>query len=183
MLEWYRALIHGHAICQITAAIHAGQLVSGWLCKTANALAERDRSERHGQLRGTNNWGDDLFELDREDQIVVKPLNCRLQFVPPECVCENSRFSFDLISTNSHFVVVGVECRREAVESEFGEVEANRQGSGARYASLSCLKIFFFLNYLSCVVVLVRVPFWSVMPVIGANGTLVSCLFLVTNNE
>ena len=86
MLEWYRALAHAHAICQITAAINAGVAVPGWVCTSANRLAERDQSELHGQLRGTNNWGADLFELDVEGEIVVKPLGRRLQFVPPERV-------------------------------------------------------------------------------------------------
>ena len=86
MLEWYRALAHAHAVCQITAAVNASVAVPGWVCTSSNRLAERDQSEIHGQLRGTNNWGADLFELDGEGEIVVKPLNCRLQFVPSKRV-------------------------------------------------------------------------------------------------
>ena len=96
MLEWYRALAHAHAICQITAAINAGVAVPGWVCTSANRLAERDQSELHGQLRGTNNWGADLFELDVEGEIVVKPLGRRLQFVPPERVSNLVCFVFVL---------------------------------------------------------------------------------------
>lgn len=60
--------------------------MDGWLCVQPNKLAERDQSERHAQLRGTNDWGPDLFELDKEGEIIVKPLQCRLKFVPPERV-------------------------------------------------------------------------------------------------
>jgi hypothetical protein len=106
MLEWYRALAHAHAI----SCDQCRRRCTGLGCTSSNRLAERDQSELHGQLRGTNNWGADLFELDVEGEIVVKPLGRRLQFVPPErvkLICNLFLFS----SIFGDYFVIGVECR------------------------------------------------------------------------
>ena len=85
MLQLFRALMHAHCVCHITRVINNEGAVPGWRCVSDTALAERDDSDVHGSLRGTNDYGDDLFEL-RDGNVIVKPLKRMLEFVPPAMV-------------------------------------------------------------------------------------------------
>jgi hypothetical protein len=86
-LETVRAIEHAQVVCHITRVIQNGSLVSGWRCTTPNSLAERDMSEHHGVLRGTNDYGDDMLEVIN-GEIVAKPLGRPLEYVSPNLVCD-----------------------------------------------------------------------------------------------
>jgi hypothetical protein len=89
-------LAHAHAICQKTAADQCGRRCTGL------GLYVIEQTRRTRSIRATrpvarnNNFGADLFELDVEGEIVVKPLGRRLQFVPPERVSNLVCFVFVL---------------------------------------------------------------------------------------
>ena len=99
VLQYNRALVQAHAICQITRHIASGRPVSGWTQAGAK-LAVRDHSESHGDLRDTNNWGADLLEI-RNGELWVRPLNKQLEWVPPGLVVNGDEKPINPHSTST----------------------------------------------------------------------------------
>jgi len=75
-LEFFRLVCHLHAVIQIHSEIASGVRVEGWVLQDRQAVREG---------LGHSEPGTDLLEFNEETgQIIVKPLNQPLKFVPSE---------------------------------------------------------------------------------------------------